>query len=301
MLFRVVDDCMCFIGYSSIISRSRICLSAQSHSSSFIVHYTSKRFEPQNSRRSVTINRRRVIGMASGEGNVPSAEEYSKRWEIMWNGGNDNFEVKNGDGGILKPGQSFDAGKSAPHLTDFLQNKGLGDDIDEKTVLIPGCGRGYDVVSFVKYGAKDVTGLEIAPTAVASAKVLLDTELKGNSRTKARVIPGDFFSPSDDAKYDIGYDYTFFCAIHPTMREGWAQSWSKHIKPGGILVTSIFPDFEDRSITGPPWPVWPDLYKEVLGNAGFTLRSLEKVDESKSHPGRGGKEWLAVWDKISKF
>jgi len=239
--------------------------------------------------------------MAQQKDGVPSAaEEYSKRWEILWNGGNEDFEVKNGDGGILKPGQSFDAGKSAPHLTDFLQQKGLGD-VEQKTVLIPGCGRGYDVVSFVKYGASDVTGLEIAPTAVASATVLLDTELKGDLRKRARVVPGDFFSPSGDTKYDIGYDYTFFCAIHPSMREGWAQSWSKHLKSGGTLVTSIFPDFEDRSITGPPWPVWPDLYKEVLDTAGFTLRSLEKVDEGKSHSGRGGKEWLAVWDKISKF
>eukprot|EP00889_Picochlorum_renovo_P000125 jgi/Picre1/27155/NNA_000124.t1 len=96
---------------------------------------------------------------------VPNPEEYSKRWEIMWQGGNDQYEVKNGDGGILKPGQSFDAGKSPPHLTECLAQNKLGD-ISNASVLIPGCGRGYDVISFARY-AKRVTGLELAPTAVA--------------------------------------------------------------------------------------------------------------------------------------
>ena len=215
----------------------------------------------------------------------------------MWNGGNDDYEVKNGDGGRLKPGQSFDAGNSPPHLTALLEQKGLGD-LSALDVLIPGCGRGYDVASFVQYGANSATGLELAPTAVEEASKEVQKRL-GELGARAKVVAGDFFESPEVPKYDVGYDYTFFCAIHPTMRDGWAESWSKHIKKGGFLVTAIFPVVDDRDGTGPPWPVWPELYQEKLEKVGFTLRSLEKVPESQSHPGREGKEWLAVWDLSS--
>lgn len=221
-----------------------------------------------------------------------SAAEYSKRWEILWNGGNEEFDVKNGDGGILKPGQAFDAGRSAPHLIHLLESGALPD-LKEKTVLVPGCGRGYDVISFSQV-CHSVTGVELAPTAVQAAHELL----KKGDHQNARVISGDFFAPEAGTQYDIGYDYTFFCAIHPNMRDDWARAWAAHLRqPGGILITSIFPvlPLDSRDQQGPPWPVWPELYASVLEKHGFALDSLEKVPDQGSHPGREGKEYLAIW------
>lgn len=242
----------------------------------------------------IPVQRGSIVQRAMSQQPVPNPEEYSKRWEIMWQGGNDQYEVKNGDGGILKPGQSFDAGKSPPHLTECLAQNKLGD-ISNASVLIPGCGRGYDVISFARY-AKRVTGLELAPTAVAAAHDKLREDLPEDLLAKADVVSGDFFGPSEQ-QYDIGYDYTFFCAISPAMRDGWASSWAARIRDDGLLVTSIFPVFEDRSQQGPPWPVWPELYAEKLEQHGFSLQSLEKVPDEGSHPGREGKEYLAVWKK----
>ena len=222
----------------------------------------------------------------------PSAADYSKRWEILWNGGNEEFDVKNGDGGILKPGQAFDAGRSPPHLTQLLESDTLSN-LKEKTVLVPGCGRGYDVVSFSQV-CQSVTGVELAPTAVQAAHELLK---KGNHQN-AQVISGDFFAPEAGVQYDIGYDYTFFCAIHPNMRDDWACAWAAHLKrPGGILITSIFPVLprDSRDQQGPPWPVWPELYASVLEKNGFVLELLDKVPDQGSHPGREGKEYLAIW------
>lgn len=216
---------------------------------------------------------------------------YSKRWEVMWNGGSEEYEVKGGDGGVLQPGQSFDAGCSAPHLRPAIE-KLLGD-LQGKSVIIPGCGRGYDVETFSEY-CSNVTGMELAPTAVASANAYLKAD---------KVIQGDFFAPHD-ATYDVGYDYTFFCAIHVSDREEWAKSWSRLLNPGGRLLCTVFPVFTDEAgnpfnskNTGPPWPVVPQDYSDVLEKHGFELVSLEKVEESGSHAPRAGMEYVGLWRK----
>ena len=78
---------------------------------------------------------------------------------------------------------------------------------------------------------------------------------------------GDFLEPGASQAYDVGYDYTFFCALHPSKRQEWAQMWHKWLAPSAKLVTLIFPI--DSSIKeGPPWPVTPELYEQTLSAAG---------------------------------
>jgi hypothetical protein len=86
----------------------------------------------------------------AGEGNGA----YSDRWEAMWSAG-------------LKPGQAFDAECCSPSLQELFSNATELSGLEGKSVFIPGCGRGYDVVAFAKAGAKEVVGLELAPTAVS--------------------------------------------------------------------------------------------------------------------------------------
>lgn len=80
----------------------------------------------------------------------------------------------------------------------------------------------------------------------------------------------DFFTYQDPGgPFDIGYDYTFLCALHPDMRKDWATAWGKHLKPGGELVTLIFPvDPSADANLGPPWPVTPELYTQLLADSG---------------------------------
>lgn len=206
----------------------------------------------------------------------------------MWKGG-------------LKPGQAFDGAQSPPSLTALLRAGTLGD-LSDKRVFIPGCGRGYDLVSFVNAGAAEAVGLELSPTAVAAAREYVEGSL-GAAAAKAPVVQGDFFALNDQNKhaYDIAFDYTFFCALHPEMRAGWANAFAHYLKPGGRLVTLIFPMWEDKGKHGPPWPVWPDLYKEHLEEGGqFKLERLEPVPPSESHLGRGGLECMAVWQRTSQ-
>ena len=51
------------------------------------------------------------------------------------------------------------------------------------------------------------------------------------------------------------------------MRTRWAEAWARWLKPGGELVTLMFP-VEEEGRQGPPWPVPVQLYKSVLTPQG---------------------------------
>ena len=73
------------------------------------------------------------------------------RWKDIWQGG-------------LKPNQRFDCGRAPPVLHHLVAERGVLH-VAERTVFVPGCGRGYDVYALAKLGA-NVTGMELYEDAV---------------------------------------------------------------------------------------------------------------------------------------
>lgn len=208
-------------------------------------------------------------------------------WEGIWKGG-------------LQPGQKFDASRTSPYVADVLGQGELR--VKGKTVLVPGCGRGYDVVEFARHGASSAVGLEISPTAVGRARDYRDEEkLDADVAARTRFDEGDFFEYTPaEGPVDIGYDYTFLCALPPELRQKWAQAWARLIKPGGELVTMIFP-VDETLEGGPPYAVKPYLYKDLLEPVGFENTYMDQVPPFMSHKGRGGKEWFGRWERKSKI
>ncbi|KAF5831136.1 S-adenosyl-L-methionine-dependent methyltransferase [Dunaliella salina] len=183
---------------------------------------------------------------------------------------------------VLQPPRSWNAAACRPNVTALC----AGPYSLCKSVLIPGCGRGYDNATFVKAGAKEAVGLEVAPAAKAAAEEYLKASLSADEAARAPIMLGDFFSFAPDFRFDVGYDYTFFCAVQPQSREELASSWARLIKPAGQLVTIIFPVNSKQPDLGPPFPVTPELYKDTFTPAGFILKKLDAIPPSKSHPGR---------------
>ncbi|QRW05576.1 thiopurine S-methyltransferase [Ceratobasidium sp. AG-Ba] len=165
-------------------------------------------------------------------------------------------------------------------------------------VLVPGCGRGYDAIYFASQGY-NVLGADLSPTAINEAKGrVFFLPQSANLKIEYQVI--DFFQNFAFAEhpFDIVYDYTFFCAIPPSMRESWGQRMTEIVKPGGYLITLMYPiDPERARNDGPPFPVDVEAYTRVLE------QSWEKVLDivpSNSQPTHQGRERLGIWRKVSE-
>ena len=152
---------------------------------------------------------------------------------------------------------------------------------------------------------RHVTGLELAETAVEEARKEL--QRRGVPEDWYELESGDFFAHK--GQYDVIYDYTFFCAIPPGLREDWGKQMASLLKKSGTLVTLMFPmkpyvskradgpksvhsdDADYKS--GPPFLLKEEFYKKVLEPHGLECVRIEQP--SKSHPGREGMEKIALW------
>ncbi|KAK1270373.1 putative thiol methyltransferase 2 [Acorus gramineus] len=130
----------------------------------------------------------------------------------------------------------WDIGRPTPVLVDLLEKGGL----PKGRALVPGCG----------------TLFSSLPNANCF-KFLL----------------GDFFSWRPTELFDLIFDYTFFCAIEPSMRPAWASQVRDMLKPDGELITLMFPIGDCEG--GPPYNVSLDTYEEVLHPMGFRAISVE--------------------------
>src|SRR5215472_14883334 len=106
------------------------------------------------------------------------------------------FWVKKWDKGKLP----WDLGHVPPNLSQFLERSG----ITPPSVLIPGCGSGYEVEAFYQAGF-DVDAIDFSGTAVAHARENLGP--LGDF-----VIQGNFFKHDFGAKrYGLVYERGFLC------------------------------------------------------------------------------------------
>lgn len=57
--------------------------------------------------------------------------------------------------------------------------------------------------------------------------------------------------------------------MQPSARREWAAHWGRHVRSGGLLVSLVFPvKPEADPDVGPPFPVSPQLYRELLEPEG---------------------------------
>eukprot|EP00775_Hariotina_reticulata_P004714 gene4714-4964_t len=211
--------------------------------------------------------------------------EYEQQWHDHWKEG-------------VNPGTKWDAGTISPVLSHLLKTDL---NVQSRNVLVPGCGRGYDVFAFAEAGAARAVGLDLCPEAIAAAALERELQLThvADASARSELVADNFVTyqhPSGES-FDIGYDYTFLCALHPDMRAAWAESWARLIRPGGELITLIFPigGNPPGAPQNPPWPVTPELYQELLLPAGFKQAYLAAIPEHLSHRARAGREWLGRW------
>ncbi|KAM7489354.1 hypothetical protein LguiB_026838 [Lonicera macranthoides] len=155
--------------------------------------------------------------------------------------------------------------------------------------LVPGCGSGHDVVA-IACPERYVVGLDISDSAIKTAIELSSSSPNADYLT---FLKTDFFNWHPSELFDLIFDYTFFCAIEPDMRSAWASRIRDLLKPGGELITLMFP-ISDH-VGGPPYKVSVADYEEVLQPIGFKAISI--VENKLAIGPRKGREKLGRWKK----
>ncbi|ORY83608.1 S-adenosyl-L-methionine-dependent methyltransferase [Protomyces lactucae-debilis] len=186
----------------------------------------------------------------------PEAPQHNDQWAKLWE----------------EQVTPWDRSEPSPALVELLEAQAdlfQCKDVEptlKKRVLVPGCGRGYDVGLFSRtLDAKQfdqVIGLEVSPGAVEAAKSHLN---ENSGKIAAHVVLGDFFDKMDTSlqePFAIIYDYTFLCAMPPHRRSAWAQRMAELTAPGSLLVTLQHPLDEHEG--GPPFSLTSALYDELL-------------------------------------
>lgn len=166
--------------------------------------------------------------------------------------------------------------------------------------LVPGCGRGYDVTALAS-SDRFAVGLELSETAIQRAEERLQslTDEDCSNKAQCKFVSGSFFdlNPSKDPEhqFDFVYDYTFLCALDPSIRVEWANKMFEIIKPSGVLLTLIYP-ISDH-LDGPPFAVNLQLVKVLLESVGFECLELRMLPDELCHTGREGKSGVGRWLK----
>ncbi len=179
----------------------------------------------------------------------------------------------------------WDAGGSPPALVELIR----AERVPAGRILVPGCGTGYDVATLAR-ADREVVGIDLSEQA-RDAFTTAHPDLPGTVTYEI----ADFFSYEAGDGFDFIWDYTFFCALDPAQRSTWADTMARLIKPAGILATLVFP-FEDpiSDREGPPWPINTELVRTFVEGA---FDEVEVRRAERSHPGREGRERLALWKR----
>ncbi|KAL2919852.1 hypothetical protein HK105_200769 [Polyrhizophydium stewartii] len=179
----------------------------------------------------------------------------------------------------------WDLGGTTPAVAEFLRENPtpLG-----KSVLVPGCGTGYDVVAFAKAGYEHVVGLDISPTSTKAAR----EHAADKDAPAAHFETADFFTYS--RQVDLLFDYTFACAIDPSIRDAWAAQLANLVRPGGHALVMMYP-LRPLDNEGPPFAWSVEQYCHYLEPNFSPVFIKECAGEGR----RKGFQLLSLWRRRS--
>lgn len=114
--------------------------------------------------------------------------------------------------------------------------------LTEGRILVPGCGRGHEVVELARHGF-EVTGIDIAPSAVRDARQALGT-------LPAAVLEANILEWQAPATFDAVYEQTCLCTLPPKLWPGYEAQLHKWLRPGGMLLAAFVQTGQEG---GPPY------------------------------------------------
>ncbi|KAH7055755.1 S-adenosyl-L-methionine-dependent methyltransferase [Macrophomina phaseolina] len=226
-----------------------------------------------------------------------AAREQGARWDELWQRGDflpwdrgfPNPALHELLSTHVFPNPAKDISKDVRPMVPAPVDQATG---RRRRALVPGCGKGYDVVLLASAGY-DAWGLEVSASAVEKAKAwhaeleekkfhkyeTIDEEV---GRGSANFMVGDFFSDdwvreTGGTEFDLIYDYTFLSALPPDLRPAWSLRMSQLLShdPNASLICIEFPTYKPPNTGGPPFGLPPKVYEQHLSRPGDDLKYSE--------------------------
>ena len=151
-------------------------------------------------------------------------------------------------------------------------------------VLIPGCGTDHGVIKVFADAGFEVTAIDFSSVALAETEKAL-----GNFDGK--IMRAEFFKSDFGRRFDLVYERTFLCAMHPRRWAGHAKRVAELLHPGGRLIGIFFYGTEPEP---PPYPINKTQAAKIFGKYFRLLRDLKVSD---SVPMFAGMERWQEWER----
>ncbi|WP_291870107.1 methyltransferase domain-containing protein [Maribacter sp.] len=175
----------------------------------------------------------------------------------------------------------WDIGSISTPLKEYISQL---NDKDIK-ILIPGVGKGHEVIYLHEQGFTNVYVIDIAHQPLNH--ILSSVP----NFPKEHLIQDDFFN-LQLTDFDLILEQTFFCALDPVLRNKYATTMHHLLKKEGKLAGLLF-DFP-KTEKGPPFGGCIKEYKNLFSPL-FTLKTLEKA--SNSILPRANRELFFIFEK----
>jgi len=156
------------------------------------------------------------------------------------------------------------------------------------SVLVPGCGRGWELAALDDSGFR-VLAVDFSPAAIARARAGL------GERGDRLLLQADFFR-FEAGRYDWIYERTFLPALVPALWPSWAERIAQITGPGSLLAGFFFvdPSAQGADRRGPPFPIRRDELDDLLA-ARFECLQDDPIAAAESIPVLAGRERWQTW------
>lgn len=143
--------------------------------------------------------------------------------------------------GRYQSGQTgWDRGCASPALSHWLKTQTL----TPCSLLIPGCGRGYEVVVLAQQGFQ-VTAVDLAPSAITATNKRL-----AQHNVTATIQQKNLLTWEPEKPFDAIYEQTSLCALQPETWNDYSDRLFRWLKPKGQLFALFM---QTNQLDGPPF------------------------------------------------
>lgn len=142
----------------------------------------------------------------------------------------------------------WNRGAPNPQLIQWIDDGTLA---TGNSVLVPGCGHGWEVAALAQAGMQ-VTGIDFAANALELCQQVLTHE-----GVTARLVDADVLHWRPEAPVDAVFEQTCLCALYPDFWQRYAAQLHQWLRPGGKLLAlflqALRPEAAHGFIDGPPY------------------------------------------------